>query len=314
MPEPLGSVTRDKPLALWNGWAAQRIRSSILDGSFRYCTGCPFLSSVTGPVRRRSELTDDAELSIIRDARLLVARIGVLNLAYDRSCNLSCPTCRTEVIVASGPRLDGLRTFQDALVTPELLRSLDCLYVTGSGDPFASAALRDLLRSLDADDYPNLAIALHTNALLFTEENWERMRRAQPLVSSVEISIDAATAATYALNRRGGDWNRLLERLEFVRTLRDSGAVPYLKLSFVVQENNWREMAAFVRLARRFGADATQFTALANWGTFGPAEFARRAVHLPSHPEHAEFMCALMEEVDLQDPLVMRNDLMDASA
>jgi MoaA/NifB/PqqE/SkfB family radical SAM enzyme len=310
MPEPLGNVTRHSPLALWNGPAAQRVRRSILDGSFRYCTGCPFLSSATGPVRRRSELSEAADLAIVRDDRVMVDRIALLNLAYDRSCNLSCPTCRTEVIVASGRTLEGLRAFQAALLTPDLLRSLDCLYVTGSGDPFASAVLRELLRSLDAADYPHLRLALHTNALLFTEENWALMRRAQPLVSSIEVSIDAATEGTYIENRRGGDWQRLLERLEFLRRLRTEGPVQHFKLSFVVQANNWREMGAFVRLARRFDADTAQFTALASWGTFSPAEFARRAVHLPSHPEHADFSKALSDDADLRDPRVLRSDFM----
>ena len=38
-------------------------------------------------------------------------------------------------------------------------------------------------------------------------------------------------------------------------------------LSMVVQENNFREMADFVRLARQVHADSVQFHKLLNWGT-----------------------------------------------
>lgn len=312
LPEPVGHVTEQEPLALWNGRAAQRIRSSILDGTFRYCTGCPFLSSETGPVRRRSDLTDETELAIVREQRLVVERIRCLNLAYDRSCNLSCPSCRTQVYVASNETAAALRAFQDALLTPDLLQSLDCLYVTGSGDPFASKLFRELLRRLRGEDYPHLKIALHTNGLLFSEENWAAMASVQSLIHSVEVSVDAATARTYELNRRGGDWDRLLERLAFIRTLREQGRFKYWKLSFVVQANNWREMAGFVELGRHFGTDAVQFTPLASWGTFHAVEFARRAVHLPGHPEHENFMAALASEPALRDERVIRSDFVQA--
>src|SRR5262245_23950580 len=102
LPTPLGEVSGDDPGALWNGQTAQSIRESILDGSFRHCTGGPFLTTATGPVQLRTDVTDPVSLEIIRDRKLVMERIGWLNLAYDRSCNLSCPTCRTEPIVTTG--------------------------------------------------------------------------------------------------------------------------------------------------------------------------------------------------------------------
>jgi len=169
-----------------------------------------------------------------------------------------------------------------------------------------------LLRRLRGEDYPHLKIALHTNGLLFSEENWAAMASVQSLIHSVEVSVDAATARTYELNRRGGDWDRLLERLAFIRTLREQGRFKYWKLSFVVQANNWREMAGFVELGRHFGTDAVQFTPLASWGTFHAVEFARRAVHLPGHPEHENFMAALASEPALRDERVIRSDFVQA--
>jgi molybdenum cofactor biosynthesis enzyme MoaA len=305
LPESLGSVAERAPAELWNGEAAQRIRRSILDGSFRYCTGCPFLGARREPVQRVDSVTHPDHVAILREQKAVVARIHSLYLAYDRTCNLSCPSCRKEVIVAKGDELRRLNVFQDALVTPELLRSVDWLNVTGSGDPFASSLFRGLLRSLNTTEYPKLRIALHTNGLLFTAENWEAMRAAQAMVKYVEVSVDAATPATYATNRRGGDWHELLERLAFVASLRESGPLEQFKMSFVVQANNWREMPAFVRLARDLRADTVLFTPLRNWGTFGDYPYFCRAVHLAEHPENAEFLASLDADPELQDARVV---------
>jgi molybdenum cofactor biosynthesis enzyme MoaA len=308
LPEPLGHVGERTPAELWNGEVAARIRGSILDGSFRYCTGCPFLGTRREPVRPREAVENPEHLAILRDQRVEIPRIRRLYLAYDRSCNLSCPSCRTAVIVAQGHELRRLQVFQDALVTPEMLHNIDWLNITGSGDPFASSLFRNLLRALNADDYPRLGIELHTNGLLFTRENWDAMSGAQVMIKRVEVSVDAATAETYAINRRGGEWTELLERLELVRRLRESGPLEHLQLSFVVQANNWREMPAFVRLARGFGADSVLFTAIRNWGTFGVYQFFCRAVHLADHPEHGEFVRALETETELRDPRVVMSD------
>ena len=305
--KPIGHAA-EGALRLWNGTRAQLVRESILDGSFRYCTGCPFLAKEQGPVRRKADVTDPEHLEIIRSGRKTVARIKLLNLAYDRTCNLSCPSCRQNVIVAYGSQARRLRQYQESLVTPELLRSLDVLYVTGSGDPFASSVFRDLLRSIDAADYPDLRIFLHTNGQLFTEANWQAMARAQPLVHTVSVSIDAATPESYVINRRGGEWEPLLERLEFLRTLRSEGAIRELIFNFVVQANNFREMPEFVRLARRYAADQALFTALKDWGTFSLEELARRSVHLPAHPEYPEFSRMLANDAVLRDPRAVLTD------
>lgn len=313
LPEPLGNVEQESPSNLWNGEAAQRIRRSILDGSFKYCTACPFLGTKRGPVKAAGDVTDPEHLAIIREQRVVMKRIAWLYLAYDRTCNLSCPSCRTHVIVATGEDLKRLSIFHDSLVTPRLLRSIDWLNITGSGDPFASSVFRSLLRSLDPVLYPRLRVELHTNGLLFTPENWEAMKRAQPMVKSVEVSVDAATPATYAINRRGGEWNELLERLEFIQGLRRSGLLERFRMSFVVQANNWREMPAFVRLARSFDADTVLFTALRDWRTFGDFQYPFRAVHLAKHRDNAAFLNALETEPDLHDARVVMSDFTSAS-
>lgn len=308
LPKPVGRFPGPNPLAAWNGEQAQSIRRSILDGSFRYCTCCPFLTSGKDPLVRRDRVTNERHLAIIREGRVVMDRVSRLHLTYDRTCNLSCPSCRTRRLSAHGAQLNQLRAFHASVVTPELLRTLDCLYMTGSGDPFASPIFGRLLRTLDAADFPRLRLELHTNGLLLDPKTWEKMKAAQPLVDMIEISIDAADPKTYAENRRGGNWERLQSNLAFVAKLRRDDRFRHLRLSFVVQSNNWREMGRFFRLAHSHAADSIQFTALRNWGTFSTEEYSSRAVHLPAHPENGLFMAQLQTTPELRDPRVVIED------
>lgn len=306
---PVGDLSRQPVADVWNGEAAQRIRASILDGSFRHCDAsrCPFLASKVAPVRRRSEV-DDPELRRVLDEHLTVLPWGPreINCAFDRSCNLSCPSCRTEMIVEKeGSAASAeIRAIGERL-RAEALPGARVLYVTGSGDPFGSPFFRSWLQDMSAADVAGLErIHLHTNAQLWTRRAWERLpEHVRARVRTTEISVDAASPATYAENRRGGRFDVLLENLELVAELRRTGPLRWVGLSFVVQDNNFREMPAFVALARRFGFDLVMFNKILNWGTYPASEYQRRAVHLAEHPRHAELL-AVLRDPAFADPIV----------
>jgi MoaA/NifB/PqqE/SkfB family radical SAM enzyme len=222
---------------------------------------------------------------------------------YDQSCNLSCPSCRTEPIVERQHRGEIL-AIQDKLRS-QALPDAEYLHITGSGDPFGSPYFRRWLQTMSRTEVPRLErLHLHTNGLLWTPRMWNTIpEEIRAVIKSAEISIDAATPGTYAINRRGGRFETLLENLEFIRTLRRHGPLDYAKISMVVQENNFQEMPGFVRLGQRLGFDAVYFGQLVNWGTFSDEEFRRRAVHLPGHPRHHEFVRLLQDPV-FEGPIV----------
>ncbi len=170
---------------------------------------------------------------------------------------------------------------------------LHTLYVTGSGDPFASPLFRKLLQTLDPNSYPNLRLRLHTNGLLLTPDLWRSMAKIHSLIDELEVSIDAATDATYRRLRRGGELALLRQRLAFLQSVRREGHIRRLVFSFVVQQENFAEMPEFVALGDRYGADRFYFSGLINWGTFSAKEYSDLAVHRPSHPRHSEFLSVL---------------------
>ncbi|MGH9022862.1 MAG: SPASM domain-containing protein [Acidimicrobiia bacterium] len=308
---PIGNIRAGSLQEIWNGARAQEIRRSILDGTFEYCDAsrCGFLQTRRGPVQRREDVDDPRMRGVIQQ-RLTVLPEGPAEVvcSFDKSCNLSCPTCRTELIVEHGRR-DQIEDIRSRL-QEEWLEDARWMQITGSGDPFGSPFFREWLHTMRREDLPRLEqLDLISNGLLWTRANWEAIDEdVRLLIKGAAISIDAATPGTYAANRRGGNWDHLLANLELISELRRDGPLRHLTISMVVQDNNFREMPDFVRLGRRFGADVVYFSQLVDWGTFEPAELRRRQVHRRDHACHRDFLDVLDDEV-LRDPIAFLGNL-----
>jgi len=309
LPTPMGNLKHRDLAELWNGETMQRIRASVFDGSFRYCRHdrCPVIASDALPTLEESA-RDPLFAQIIQERKTEVDHLPVfLNLVNDRSCNLVCPSCRTQRINHNDDAKSGeIEAIQERLLEPYLSEPNErhfILSITGSGDPFASRVYRDLLHSLDGRDFPNMEIALQTNGVLLTPRNWERMKRVHGNISSIIISFDAASEATYNVTRRGGHWPTLLENARRMGELRAAGEVKKLRFDFVVQKANFREMPAFVELARSLGADRAYFSRLLDWGTWPKDRFMDQCVWEPAHPLHGAFL-KVMGDPSLRDPFV----------
>ena len=303
LPTPIGDMRSGSPRDQWNSPTAMAVRESILDGSYRYCraTECPDL--VKGTLVPMSALSKPSHRRWVAQGRTaLTDPPRKLSLGYDPTCNLKCDTCRSDFIVLKGRELDRAAAMQE-LVLAELLPTARQVIITGQGDAVASRLYRRLLRTLDASTVPELRVLLMTNGLTLGPMMWESFRSAQAAISGVSISMDAATPATYALNR-GGKFDKLMRNLRFLGGLRERGEIDWLEISFVVQKNNYREMPRFVELAREVGCSSVLFMKLIHWpGTFDEAEFIARAVHLPDHPDHADLRYVL------RDPLLDAPDV-----
>jgi len=288
LPKSIGKLDGEEGTvtAVWNSPGAQEIRRSVTDGSFRHCRTdiCPDFQSKSRFVVRTHDIKEPGPRSAIDNGETVLPYGPVhLNLSYDRSCNLACPTCRVDFYSARGEELLSIKNVHDEVIRGAAAHA-EWICVTGSGDPFASSHFRALLSAIDRGLFPVLKkVHLHTNAQLWTASVWNGFKHLHKLVTTAEISVDAGSAGTYAINRRGGDWDRLLENLEFISSLNIE-----VTLSFVVQENNFLEMPAFAQLARGYGF-RPYFSKLSNWGTFSHEEFLRRAIHLKDHPRNAEF-------------------------
>lgn len=304
LPDVAGDYESGTFMEVWNSEKAQAIRASILDGSYSRCLEqhCPHLQNKS--LKKRHEVTDPVHLDIIENNRTVLTQ-GPKNvvLSYDKSCNLACRTCRVEPIMLEGEERSTAEKIQD-WATGEHLKDARELNVTLSGDAFGSPVFFTFLRQFDASRYPDLRITLCTNGIGLTERNWGRI--CNEAVDVVYISMDAASPEVYAVNR-GGNYEKLMENLHFVGTLMTKGDIREFTLSFVVQANNYHEMPAFTALAQSVNASSVLFIQLGNTGVFTKEEYERRAVHLPTHPEHQQLLEVLQDPV-LGDSIVdLRN-------
>jgi molybdenum cofactor biosynthesis enzyme MoaA len=283
-------------LEIWNSPESRAIRESMLDGSLRYCnaTLCPRLQneSVLEDVDDILAGRHGSKLQEIFATRQTVAPPpDHINLCYDRSCNLSCPSCRTELVMVRSdhPRYEAKQQLQEQVLefihsTRQPIR----VSLTGSGDPFASRLFFELLGRIDLEKNPNITLTLQTNGVMFDKAHWDRVPNIHGCRHiDAYISLDAGTEATYLEVRRGGNWTRLMDNLAFVSGLNAQGAVKYVRLDMVVQDCNFHEINDFVRIARRYDFHCILMR-LVNWGTYSDAEFERRNVFSEAHPRHEE--------------------------
>ena len=299
---------------VWNSKEAQAVRASILDGSFSSCdrTFCPHIQAGSLPTIAEAR-ENPAYRAIIDEKKTIVEGIPVLlNLCHDLSCNLSCPSCRCEKIShVRGEDYDLAKELQDKLVATYLSEPSEqafTLSITGSGDPFGSRVFREFLCDFDGAKFPNMKINLQTNGVLFTPRQWQRLHKLHDKINLVLVSFDAATEPTYNITRRGGKWSLLLSNMEMIGQLRRDGSIKYLRLDFVVQDVNFREMEAFVGLARSFSADGVYFGRAVQWGTWSEEEFRQKCVWERDHADYAEFMEMISRPV-FGDPIVELGNL-----
>lgn len=284
----------------WTSTEANDIRDSILDGSYKYCDEyqCPFLNEAKKPTANGKlnplYLKTDLPIQLKKDVKnYKEGKLGgpqTVQFSFDRSCNLNCPSCRVQMFIADSKKIKEVElTIED--IENKYSHSITTLYITGSGDPFISVGFRNFLRNFDPKKYPKLKyIHLHTNATMWNKKMWESMPNIHPYVKTCEISIDAGTKDTYENKTRlNGNWDELMDNLKFISTIPSLISV---KASFVVQNDNFREMKIFYNLITSIFGDKSKvfFGKITNWGTFTEEEFKKHKIWSKDHPYYGEFV------------------------
>lgn len=305
VPYSIGNVLEAKSAEeIWNSTAAMEIRRSVLDGDYSYCsrTLCPYITSHKLPTR--DAITDPV---LIRYIETHATRIDeapeFVELNHDPTCNLACPSCRTEIIVSKAEEQDVFARAADEVILPLLKKVCGQTYITGGGEAFASKHFQSILGALNRDEYPGLGVILITNGTRLTPSRWVEYPHLAEMADIVMVSLDAARAETYEKLRTPAKWNVVIKNLEHMAQLRREGVLKALGLNFVVQKANFREMLEFVALGERLGADLLWFQRVSSYGSFDEATFADVDVTSPLHSDHAE----LLEM--LRHPLMQRKEV-----
>lgn len=290
------------PKEAWESDLATDIRNSVIDGSFKYCDRkqCPHLQELeksgvlphenTNTIFEKRNLPDEwkTKIELFKSGDLQPPTN--IQFSFDKTCNLKCPSCRLKIIVNNSDEIEQVHAYIK-LIEEQYGNDVTNLYITGSGDPFVSVGFREFLINFDKTKWPKLKnIHLHTNATKWTKQLWNEMKNIHPYVHSCEISIDAATKDTYENKvRLGGNWDVLLDNLKFISTI---NTLKYIKLSFVVQTHNYKEMKLFYNMCNDIFENRAYvfFGKINNWGTFTEEEYLEHKIWDSNHPLHEDFL------------------------
>ena len=318
LPLSVGNVRERRAEEVWNSEAAREVRRAILDGSFRYCSHihCPLIGGRHLPTREealaKARAKAGAANAALEDLFPVTVKHGPeeLHLSYDRSCNLSCPSCRSTKYVAPVTRQAEMEAVFGETVR-RLAKQARVLYLDGAGEALASKHSRGLLKSLTRAEYPNLKFQLISNGQLLDQRAWDEFDLRER-VDRVFLSMDGAREETYGVTRRGGTLERFVRNLAFLDELRQKGGEKFgITVQYVVSTLTFREMPEAVRLLRQYHVDRLVFIAFRNWGHVSNSESRRWIVTNPEHPEHEEFV-RVLEDPDLRDAMVDLGSVMES--
>lgn len=288
----IGNLYLDTMDEIWNSNNAKKLRYSVSEGDFEYCNHmCRWLhmendlkDNRISPVRIRSVVNmhfKNYESCIMSEGPKEIA------LSCDETCNLFCPSCRTNRKALSKEKSNDLYQALIKKVRPMLI-SCKNLSALGSGDLFASSAISKFFKSLNKEEFPHLELTIITNAQLLTKKVWEEFSNLHDFPIDLVISVDAATKETYEKIRRGASWDVFENNMYNIREWKDLGMFRSLQMNFLVQADNYKEMTEFIEICRLWHADRVEFQRLANWGTFTEEEYAIHDVFNPTNKLYKE--------------------------
>ena len=247
MPYNIGNIFKNSLQEIWTNHEAEQVRQAVAVGDFTYCSwACSALHNLPSrpdvlPVTRSFPKT--------------------IKLDLDLSCNLKCASCREQVIIEkNSEKIQKQIELFEQITQWGANNPTEFLTIIplNSGEIFASHSGLKFLESLAGYPYQNLKLHITSNGTLIAK-NKNLLDKINPLIASWSISIDAATPETYA-QVRGGDWDMLIQGLDYVKSLRR-----HTRFNFVVQKNNWHEIEKFADFANKYDSNIT-YTNLLDWG------------------------------------------------
>jgi sulfatase maturation enzyme AslB (radical SAM superfamily) len=293
LPISIGKVTEFNSFEeMMQSKRAREIQASILDGTYKYC--------------------DSSSCTIIKDDQLSnnighrQDTVDWINFALDDSCNLTCPSCRTEFkFVSQGTDYDYRISVVDHLV--KLIENHNHklkFTLSGDGDPFASSIYRHFLANLKLKNNKNVEIEIVTNGIL-VKDHWHKMAGVYDNIVRFKFSFDAGSKEVYEKIRRGGNWDKLLDSARYIADWKKLNK-PKLMLTsnFVVQTGNYKDMINYTELCYSLGFDEINFQKIDNWGTF--KNFQEHAVWQIDHPEYEDFLVQL-QKINLNKKVNLTN-------
>ena len=242
-----GNINNDSIADIWNGPAYQEFRRKMAAGEWQdTCrSDCPRLHGDFDDAKPSPEMpafaanyeTNEAEIE--SRAIVLESQPRFWKLTHSTLCNIDCVMCYQD---RQDKEVLPERFYGEMLELYGYIQEIEIL----GGEPFAIRRLRDFLGSFPADRFPDTKFSFVTNGSIHDSRTTDLVRNLN--VSWMSISLDAATAPTYARIRRGGDFAVTLDGArKWISLGREQGFS--VVLAFTVMRDNVTELPLFTELA-----------------------------------------------------------------
>lgn len=301
-PSTVGNIMDETLVQILGNHFCQMIRTSIADGTYRYCNentcGVLHQDNLLG----RAALTD--EIKDLVDNPSLYTMPSEITLALDATCNLSCPSCRTTVIKTAAGEIEYQRKLgkkvSDNIFSHHSDKTIT-VHASTSGELFASPLLLQFVNAIPIHRFPNVWLGIQTNGLL-AQSRWHRLGAMQNRVKRITVTVDAATEATYEVLRRGGQWKDIVRSLQWISQHSLTHNIEF-RTRMVVQAKNFLEMVQFYEMCNQLYASTIEFTRITDWGTYG-SSFFEQDVFDSKHSQYDQAMFELAKIHKLPNTMI----------
>lgn len=292
MPTKVGNIFQQSVREILESDLAQDIRASIGRGSYEYC------NSIVCSTISMDQLTDIESLSEQHQHAVAHPETWTLPqqiyLSGDRTCNLTCPSCRTEIYKINEEQVEQQLRLGQILKDNLFSNSSEqpiVLHVSTSGEVFASPLLLKFLSSIEPDQFPNLRLWLQTNGLL-APKFWHKLGGMVDRIDNITVTVDAAYRDTYEKLRRGGKWIDILESLEWIKNKKIENGMT-LHIRMVVQRDNIDQLLEFYELGQKYSADQIDYVRITDWNKYSKQEFKDIDIFDIDHPKRNHAMARI---------------------
>ncbi len=174
----------------------------------------------------------------------------IIQIEVTSRCNASCVMC-PKPFFTDGWDIGDL-PFEDYLNLREYFSEFDIIWLQGWGEPLLS---RDIFQMIVTAYRRDGVVGLTTNAMLLTDSASKKL--IETGVKTVAISIAGARKETHESIRIGTSFNKILENVKRLESLRRSMNARDLRIifTFLRMKQNIKELPELVELASTLNID-----------------------------------------------------------
>ena len=250
-----------------SGWITLRLDAlPLTTGEVVKLSHCQLVSAGTSPERldraatlHAMKLVTDREVyqSVACGQMALPHYPQALSIEIQANCNLTCAHCPTHGKPELHRECNDLKEMEIRLldkVAHEVFPHIDCVNLVGRGEPLYAS---DLLWRTLIEHLTRYGVML----VVVTNGTFIRRRITAdvlPLIETLSVSIDGASPETFARNRGGASFDRVIEAIAYFHNLRKQACLPRrpkLSISWTIKKNNVAELPSFVKFMAQFEPD-----------------------------------------------------------